>query len=96
MQTILAHFAEELLIALLPPEKRSAEHACAIDSEQSPHAIELASEDLEHDERKAELPERGSDVCALYQISARSYGHYLLRVRTFEGPLSSSDLYELI
>jgi len=55
VQTIFSDFTEELLVTLLPPEKRCAQDARAVDSKQSPHAVKLAGEDLKYHKGKAEL-----------------------------------------
>ena len=64
MQPILANLREELLVALLPTQEAGEQHAGAVYGEEGADAVELAREDLEHDEREAELRERGAHVGA--------------------------------
>ncbi|KAI9652341.1 MAG: hypothetical protein M1831_006888 [Alyxoria varia] len=71
---------EELSSPLLAPHSRDHQNSHTIHSEQRAHRIELAREDLEHDQREGELPERGAHVgpfegalsgAELDQLSAR-------------------------
>jgi len=64
-QTILANLAKELPITLHPSESTGSQNPGAIDSEQSANGVEFRGEDLENDEGKGELGERGADVSAL-------------------------------
>ncbi|KAF2016465.1 hypothetical protein BU24DRAFT_422809 [Aaosphaeria arxii CBS 175.79] len=62
VQSVLAHFGEELLVSFMPAEQTRKENTRSVHGEQGADGIELRSEDLQHDEREAELPDRGADV----------------------------------
>jgi hypothetical protein len=53
---------EELPIPLLPSIRAHGQHPRTVDGEERTDAVEFTREDLEHDERKGELGERGADV----------------------------------
>jgi len=61
-QSILAHLAKELSIPLHPPKSTSSQNPGTVDSEQSANGVKFGGEDLEDDEGKGELGERGADV----------------------------------
>jgi hypothetical protein len=50
---------------LLPAQDAREQDARAVHGEQRADGVELGREDLEHDERKRELPDGGADVGAL-------------------------------
>lgn len=64
VQPILTNLAEELLVALLPSEERCTEYACSVDGEQRTDTVEIAGENLEYDQGKAELAKCCADVCS--------------------------------
>jgi len=64
VRAILVHLCEELLVALLATVQTCKEDASAVNCEESPDAVELGGEDLQHDEGEGELAEGGPDVGA--------------------------------
>lgn len=62
MKAILAHLGEELAIPLVSTVKADEENAGAVDREQGSDAVEFGGEDLEDDECKGKLRQRGSHV----------------------------------
>lgn len=65
MQAIFVKLTEKLLIPLLSPVQADEEDAHTVGGEEGADAVELGREDLEDDERKAELAEGGAHVRAL-------------------------------
>lgn len=64
MDTILSHLREKLFVSLLTTEETNYEHTRSIDCKQCTDAVELATEDLEHDEGEGELGQSGANVGA--------------------------------
>jgi hypothetical protein len=103
METVLAHFREELLVAcicpsdylwlinvgllhtLLSSEQTDEEDTGSVYREQCANRVELGCEDLEHDERKRELANRGANVGSFKRPLRCSNFHHLSR-RQNDGP----------
>ena len=75
---VVADRREELAVALLPAQQADGQHAGAVCREQRADAVELGREDLEHDQREAELRQRGPHVRALERPLRRPHLDQLL------------------
>lgn len=90
MQSILAHFAEELPISLCSSERTHAEYSSSVQCKECSDAVKFACEDLENYKSKAELAERGADVCAFKgALRSSDLNKFLVAENDAAGPMGA-------
>lgn len=79
IDAILIHLRKKRLIPLLPSKQAHDHHRGPIHRKQRTDAVELGREDLQHDQREAELGQRGADVGAFKgALGGADFDHFIV------------------